>query len=514
MMTVMLIRRHLRRTAATTATTTTTATSSASYYAQPQYPAHPLKFRMNYSSPTRAMRYYRIWIYTCNAVLFVCVIGFIIVACKVIVADPRRTLIPDFNLTHPSLLYAYFALIMQSGFLQLVGCLGARNLNERLLNVYWCLLLLLLIGDVLLGLFWVHHFEYIVTQVRPVLKNRFRAQYGSDSEFTELWDMVQRNDQCCGVENYKDFYQNYSFVNWDEDLLSPTALLPASCCGGLSVRQVTTLKPPEARRNLIFSTTTTSSTTVPPLPPIFSTAESISVTDFIITDGIRIRCSRDDEVFYTTGCEKRLLTWLRSSLDILFVLGYCVISFLKLCFLGILRYEIREMIQKIKILQSEQHNNAECQDTSLSGAQKFQQIRRYDHNGSVMGVAQPLLERHNMDADSTHSMDRENSLADDAELSATSPLLMPMEKRSSQENIDSFQTTPAHLNLTNHQRHLSLLNADTGNDSDTNSHCALIIPDEARAKRAQRSSNGNNNYELHELQDLDRIKTSRNRNKI
>lgn len=117
----------------------------------------------------------------------------------------------------------------------------------------------------------------------------------------------------------------------------PTAILPASCCGGLSIRPSTTLKPPEARRNHLFSTTTTSSTTLPPLPPIFSTAESISVTEQIVTDGITIRCSVDEEVFYTTGCEKRLLTWLRSSLDILFVLGYCVISFLKLCFLGILR---------------------------------------------------------------------------------------------------------------------------------------------------------------------------------
>ncbi len=50
------------------------------------------------------------------------------------------------------------------------------------------------------------------------------------------------------------------------------------------------------------------------------------------------------------------------------------------------------MIQKIKILQSEQRNNVECQDSSLIGLQKLQQIRRYDHNGSVVGVAQPLLE--------------------------------------------------------------------------------------------------------------------------
>lgn len=48
-----------------------------------------------------------------------------------------------------------------------------------------------------------------------------------------------------------------------------------------------------------------------------------------------------------------MVTWLRNTADILFVLGYCVIAFLKLCFLGILRYEIREMIQKIKLLQNE-----------------------------------------------------------------------------------------------------------------------------------------------------------------
>lgn len=56
------------------------------------------------------------------------------------------------------------------------------------------------------------------------------------------------------------------------------------------------------------------------------------------------------------------------------------------------------MIQKIRILQSEQRNNAESLDTTLTAEiQKLQQIRRYDHNGSVVGVAQPLLETRNSD---------------------------------------------------------------------------------------------------------------------
>ena len=53
------------------------------------------------------------------------------------------------------------------------------------------------------------------------------------------------------------------------------------------------------------------------------------------------------------GCIDKVVSWLRNTADILFVLGYCVIAFLKLSFLGILRYEIKEMIQKIKLLQTE-----------------------------------------------------------------------------------------------------------------------------------------------------------------
>jgi len=48
-------------------------------------------------------------------------------------------------------------------------------------------------------------------------------------------------------------------------------------------------------------------------------------------------------------CAKPLGEWLSTSADALFVIGLCVIGFLKLTFLGLLRFEIREMIQKIKV---------------------------------------------------------------------------------------------------------------------------------------------------------------------
>lgn len=64
------------------------------------------------SSPSR---YYRLWIYTCNAVLLMAVIIFCGVAGKVLLADYRRLLVTGLSLTQPSFVYAYLALLVQSG---------------------------------------------------------------------------------------------------------------------------------------------------------------------------------------------------------------------------------------------------------------------------------------------------------------------------------------------------------------------------------------------------------------
>ena len=56
---------------------------------------------------------------------------------------------------------------------------------------------------------------------------------------------------------------------------------------------------------------------------------------------------------YHTGCVVPLAAWVKSGGDALFVIGLCVVAFVKFTFLSILRYEIKEMIQKIKLMQNE-----------------------------------------------------------------------------------------------------------------------------------------------------------------
>ena len=56
---------------------------------------------------------------------------------------------------------------------------------------------------------------------------------------------------------------------------------------------------------------------------------------------------------HKSGCKEPLTNWLNSNTDLLLVLGFCVIGFLKFIFISILHYEIREMIQKIHMLENE-----------------------------------------------------------------------------------------------------------------------------------------------------------------
>lgn len=265
----------------------------------PTRPAHP--------AAHRAMRYYRIWIYACNGALLLGALAFCAAAGRAL-ADYRRTLVPGLGAAQPGFLYGYAALPAQAGLLQLLGCFAALRLSERMLNAYWLALLALLIGDAAIGVYWAFRFERVCRELRPQLRLRLAKDYDTDIEFSEAWDRLQREQRCCGVNGPADF----AALN--------RTMLPPSCC------RIPAHTPASAPA--LFGAAATAATSLAPFTPV--------------------HCAP-----HTAACAERLLVWLRRTADALFVLGYCVIAFLKLCFLGILRYEIKEMIQKIRILRSE-----------------------------------------------------------------------------------------------------------------------------------------------------------------
>lgn len=66
---------------------------------------------------------------------------------------------------------------------QAIGCLGAVRMNERLLNLYYNVLVVLLCGDVIVGVVWLFRYNYIVTNLRSDLKTRLNQEYGLDAAF-------------------------------------------------------------------------------------------------------------------------------------------------------------------------------------------------------------------------------------------------------------------------------------------------------------------------------------------
>ncbi|XP_076247502.1 uncharacterized protein LOC143187286 [Calliopsis andreniformis] len=342
-----------------------------------------------------AMRYYRLWIYTCNLVLLGSALGFATAVSRTLLftSDPRRYVVPGVpRAFDPTALYAYLALATQLGLVQLLGCIAARRLSARLLNAYWVLLLALLFGDAVIGVAWVFRFERMRVELRPTLRQRLQMEYGKDLRFSEQWDRLQKGFACCGITGPRDFGSRW----------------PSTCCG-----------------------------------------PTANVSD---------TCQQP----YARGCEEFLMRWLRKTADLLFVLGFCVIAFAKLCFLGILRYEIREMIQKIRLLRE-----PPPPATTLAQPPFSQVMPEATNNGSIV---------------------RRTTLTNAVTPSGNASLLLQTDE-------------------CNAGRHPLLANnlQDGGADSDTNSHCALILEETTptsanhNCNNAREKSNGNNNYEMREF---------------
>ncbi|KAH6935206.1 hypothetical protein HPB50_004616 [Hyalomma asiaticum] len=263
-----------------------------------------------------AMRYYRLWIYTCNVALLLSALAFSVAAAWVL-SDYRASLVPGLRLADPTFVYAVPALLLQGGLLQALGCLGALRMNQRLLHAYWALLFALLLGDALAGLAWLFRYRALVAGLRAGLMDEFQDGYGLRPGYRLLWDRLQAEQRCCGVTGPED----YNATAWlrEQRMAHPWMRhqVPASCC-------------PAARA--------------------------------------QATCLDRATGAYRTPCHEALLKWLQRSADLLCVLGFCVMAFLKLCFLGILRYEIREMIQKIRILSSDPSGSAEGPVESSRGS--------------------------------------------------------------------------------------------------------------------------------------------------
>lgn len=390
----------------------------------------------------KAMRYYRLWIYTCNAVLFAAVVVLVVVATHT-ATHPYFPLLPGPPAYDPTYLYAYLALFLQAGVVQVLGCLGAIRLSQKLLHIYWLTLATLLLGDIVIGLVWFLRFPKLTIQINPSMNASFH-EYGYKESSTNAWDTLQSAEQCCGIRSPDD----YSTNRWGIQ----ERVVPTSCCVLQGARAV---QSDQAARHV-----------------------PLHHTDLRSEKTFRNKsyaCPRNDQRLNRRGCEEALRNWMHSSAEALMILGFCVITFIKLCFVGILRFEIQEMIEKIKVLQGESSNtpNAELAaalglvlpcpqaNSDLLGdepeTESEERGRGIENNDNV---TQDKEEQYNAERHSQTNLPGNGS--------ASIGIREERPKRS--DTLDSSMSPLAMM-----RANLLLGTApDPGGDSDTNSHSALI----------------------------------------
>lgn len=161
----------------------------------------------------------------------------------------------------------------------------------------------------------------------------------------ELWDRIQSESKCCGIDGPFDYNLTKWLQHKQEEFPFYSQLVPRSCCRSDPVTHLT-----HRSHN-------------PDASPLTSFHhyhrhlhnDHRHVIHRRHERSIDFTCveTYSPDSINVYGCYDSIFKWFQRTIETLSVLGFCVITFLKLCFAFILRYEIKEMIQKIQMLKGE-----------------------------------------------------------------------------------------------------------------------------------------------------------------
>lgn len=116
-------------------------------------------------------------------------------------------------------LIAAGAVLFALGFL---GCYGAHTENKCALMMFFFILLIIFIAEIaaaVVALVYTTMAEHFLTLVVvPTIKK----DYGSQKDFTQVWNTTMEGLKCCGFNNYTDFE--------DSPYLKENYVFPPYCC--------------------------------------------------------------------------------------------------------------------------------------------------------------------------------------------------------------------------------------------------------------------------------------------
>ena len=166
---------------------------------------------------------------------------------------------------------------------------------------------------------------------------------------------------------------------------------------------------------------------------------------------------------YHTGCVVPLSDWVRSSGDALFVIGLCVVAFVKFTFLSILRYEIKEMIQKIRLMQNESqqmngelatalglYNHSEATSSSTSSIASASP-RASKLRTTTDAKATPVVTTNDVKRKANHTTQQQNTASQtlpatqqQPQRNQSNPPLLPLQQQQQQQQQQPVSKVNAH----------------------------------------------------------------------
>lgn len=116
-------------------------------------------------------------------------------------------------------LIAAGAVLFALGFL---GCYGAHTENKCALMMFFFILLIIFIAEVaaaVVALVYTSVAEHFLTLLAV---QTIKKDYGSQKDFTQVWNSTMEGLKCCGFNNYTDFEESPYFTE--------NKVFPPYCC--------------------------------------------------------------------------------------------------------------------------------------------------------------------------------------------------------------------------------------------------------------------------------------------
>lgn len=105
------------------------------------------------------------------------------------------------------------------GFL---GCYGAKSENKCALMMFFFILLLIFVAEIAAAVVVLVYTTMAEQFLKLIVVPAIKKDYGSQKDFTQVWNSTMEGLKCCGFNNYTDFE--------DSPYFKETQRFPPYCC--------------------------------------------------------------------------------------------------------------------------------------------------------------------------------------------------------------------------------------------------------------------------------------------